>query len=1322
MKQKGQIDKITVEYMLTRISSKKYRMNSMNIFTSIRKCVLAVLITVAVSTTVKAASETLSTGSLIINMGKTPQTIGNAIKPYGALYDVLQNYNIPVKWVIGQGKAKDGNDFVYNGRAYKGGTFIIPAEYLSITGVPARITFWQSQGVDFDTVTTPLTVDVTSTIKQAPRWTLDAANGSIAQGYLTNAGITNTGFSLGAFNFKPVSGLDCCDDFFVMPHADPTWATHNRLFSWNKDCLGGIWAACHAVSALENAINPANPTQQMNFLSTRTAATTPVPWPNNSLKLWGTHSGGSVPYTHRLFDDPVAQYIGTTDLAQLNGSEQIYINKQTADAGGATRWRATTNIIAYDPTQVNVPAPNIDSGNAAAVIVYGRAFGDTLRNFVMYEAGHSHNKGTVADVAAQRAFFNFSFIQTLPKAPKLIAGGISDGQVVPGGSTINPTVSASSPLVGITFTYQWTSTCGGSFTNGNTANPSFTAPVVAVNTPCVLTAVVSDQCGRKSFISIPIIIKSSANPPIALPDSVTIDPGCGGGVSVTINVLTNDSDSDGDPITLTQVNGNASSPFTIPGQGTVSFLSDGTITFTAVEGFTGVVNLTYQVCDSSSLCTNGNFKITVGDAQKTPLAVSDATTINEDIPLVDFNVLSNDQTASNTKPGGYTGGTLSLYSASVPGAQGRVSANPDGTITFIPAVDFAGTATITYVAVNTAGYNVTGTLTVTVTNNACDGGTFQVGSATATIVSGNDWSKIYTRPVNTGGTNLTNTTAYTINSGSNRLLVVAISAGGANGLVTAPTVTWGGQTLTAYSGNALTSNRAYSFIYYLNEAGIAAAANNNLIVTFGGETWFGYVVHAAVYSNVLQAAPGPLRVGATSANNGAAASPLTATVTVPSITADDQGIFVTAYSVNGGTNSATYSSVSTNWTGNASLFGGATNTSAPIGPYYGGVGVRNVTTAATNEVASMTVTLSAGNMRPNITVASIVPSGATCSAIANRAPLANPDYGYTTNSVTPLVISDVKNNDSDDGSLTVTGATLISGSGTVGAITANGFTFTPTSGVTGTAVVEYTVSDGTLTDVARVTITITNAPVSATNDSSSANSDVVQDINVMSNDTDPENQKGVLSIVASPANGIAVVFDNGTPANYADDIIRYTPNAGYTGTDSFTYQICEDLPASLCPVTPFCASAVVYLNMLNQPPVANKDVKATNECQPIIVNALANDSDPENGTLSITIFSPPSNGIATVSGGQIIYTPNVGFTGPTDTFIYNLCDDGEPLLCDTALVVVSINVVTQNDKPIALDDIGDGIVNNVVYWDILSNDSDPDNNPFLVEIQPTTYR
>src|SRR5947207_10291500 len=57
------------------------------------------------------ANETFASGAFIIDMGITPQTYANGLKPYGMLYDLMMNYNVEVKWVISSTKAKDGTDF-----------------------------------------------------------------------------------------------------------------------------------------------------------------------------------------------------------------------------------------------------------------------------------------------------------------------------------------------------------------------------------------------------------------------------------------------------------------------------------------------------------------------------------------------------------------------------------------------------------------------------------------------------------------------------------------------------------------------------------------------------------------------------------------------------------------------------------------------------------------------------------------------------------------------------------------------------------------------------------------------------------------------------------------------------------------------------------------------------------------------------------------------------------------------------------------------------------------------------------------------------------
>ena len=476
------------------------------------------------SFSVFAANEIMSSGSLIIDMGHSPQTIANSLKPYGAIYDLLRNYQVPIKWVIGQGKSKDGNDFIYNSRAFKGGTFIIQKEYIT-PAVQARITYWAGQGVDFVTTTSPFTVDVTETIISAPRWALNSQNGSIAEKFINNAGINNTLFP-NSYYFKDPQLLNNCDDIFVMPHADPTWATHSNLYFWNQTYKGAIWVGCKSGSTLSNSINPSNSSQQMNFLSTRNSITTPTPWPQNSLINAGNHKDGSIPYVNTNFSDPIAQYLGSIDAAQQSGAEQIYIPLQSTNTGGATRWNPGAKIIVYDPTQENVPNPDYANGNVAATLVYGRGFDDPNRGYVMFEGSHDISGSAPANVAAQRAFLNFSFFANKEKAPQVTTSGITAGQVLTSSSNYNLNVTANSVIPGSSYTYQWSSSCGGTFSNSTTNNPTYTAPVVTENTPCVITVKVTDNCGRVSFVSVPITIIPAPRRPIAADDFGSISSQC----------------------------------------------------------------------------------------------------------------------------------------------------------------------------------------------------------------------------------------------------------------------------------------------------------------------------------------------------------------------------------------------------------------------------------------------------------------------------------------------------------------------------------------------------------------------------------------------------------------------------------------------------------------------------------------------------------------------------------------------------------------------------------------------------------------------------
>jgi uncharacterized repeat protein (TIGR01451 family) len=553
-------------------------------------------------------NETIPIGSRIINMGITPQTTANGLKPYGLVYALL-DAGIPVKWAISVSKSFGDPDFTYMGTAYRGGTFIIPAPITAAANT--IITAWIAQGVQVSAATTSTFIaPIHLTLKMAPRVTLDAKNGGIAQGYLTAAGVPAA-----YYYFKDPQLLNCCDDVYAMPHADPTWATHSNLYNWNLTCKGAIWAACHAVSALENSFNPANKSQQLNFLSNTTAGlpagTGPYPpSPGNSLVLWGAHNDGTLPpaYQKAYPTEPPMQFMGQTDAAQSNGSEQIYMPVN------GTTWRASTKIGVWDDSQPDVVPFGMLSQGKAAKIAYGQGFGDPARGKVMYEGGHSH-AGTAPDnIAAQRAFLNFVLWAGQDKAFVITNNNIP--ATIPGGTTItgvNATLVA--PVPSGPYNYTWSSSCGGTFTNAsgtfaNVANAatatatSFTAPAAPSSSfPCVITCRITDACGRKVFETSNPTIQSVLAPPVAVDDSKSTTPG----TMVTVTPLTNDSDPNLDPINVTQLIGSTT---TANGQ---FYLSGNSVMYLPNPGFVGTDFIDYEICDPGPLCDIGRITITIAE-------------------------------------------------------------------------------------------------------------------------------------------------------------------------------------------------------------------------------------------------------------------------------------------------------------------------------------------------------------------------------------------------------------------------------------------------------------------------------------------------------------------------------------------------------------------------------------------------------------------------------------------------------------------------------------------------------------------------------------
>src|SRR6056297_2097412 len=206
-----------------------------------------------------------------------------------------------------------------------------------------------------------------------------------------------------------------------------------------------------------------------------------------------------------------------------------------------------------------------------------------------------------------------------------------------------------------------------------------------------------------------------------------------------------------------------------------------------------------------------------------------------------------------------------------------------------------------------------------------------------------------------------------------------------------------------------------------------------------------------------------------------------------------------------------------------------------------------------------------------------------------------------------------------------------------------------------------------------VSDTENQAPV-AVDDAFSTDEDTSLNIaapGVLSNDSDAELDPITAVLDAGPANAVSFNLN-------ADGSFDYVPNADFNGSDSFTYFANDGQADSAA------ATVTITVNAINDAPVAVDDVATTNEDTQVDIDVLANDSDVDGGLdpATVSVTSGPANGAASVNTttGVITYTKSGDFNG-TDSFVYEVCDDGTPLpaLCTTA--TVSINVDPVNDAP-----------------------------------------
>ena len=157
------------------------------------------------------------------------------------------------------------------------------------------------------------------------------------------------------------------------------------------------------------------------------------------------------------------------------------------------------------------------------------------------------------------------------------------------------------------------------------------------------------------------------------------------------------------------------------------------------------------------------------------------------------------------------------------------------------------------------------------------------------------------------------------------------------------------------------------------------------------------------------------------------------------------------------------------------------------------------------------------------------------------------------------------------------------------------------------------------------------------------------------------------------ANAEAIALAAGlTPGTYEFDSAVF--DVALTGLAEFATSAAED-------VTPFDGeTSVVELDFA---PEAQDDNVVTEVNTQVVIDVLANDSDPENLALSVVSASDDIGGELTIVSNQLVYTPPVDFIG-TATINYTIEDIAGNQTSAVARIAVSseVNVAAQADANI----------------------------------------
>ncbi|WP_052306882.1 Ig-like domain-containing protein [Chitinophaga pinensis] len=788
------------------------------------------------------------------------------------------------------------------------------------------------------------------------------------------------------------------------------------------------------------------------------------------------------------------------------------------------------------------------------------------------------------------------------------------------------------------------------------------------------TVVISDGNGGTATVTININVTAVNDAPTGANQNLTTPE------DTPLNGAVVGADADGDPLTY-------AIGTTTPTNGSVTVNADGTFVYTPNADFNGTDAFTVVISDGNGGTTTVTVNITVTAVNDAPTGANQNLSTPEDTPL------------NGALVGADADGDALTYAiGTTTPANGSVTVNADGTFIYTPNADYVGTDVFTVVISDGNGGTATVTININVTavNDAPTGANQNLTTPEDTPLNGAvvgadadgdalTYAIGTTTPTNGSVTvNADGTFIYTPNADFNGADAFTVVISDGNGGTTTVTVNI---TVTAVNDAPTGTNQNLTTPEDtpLNGAVVGADADGDALtyaigtttpangsVTVNADGTFAYTPNADYVGTDA------FTVVISDGNGGTTTVTVNITVTAVNdaptgtnqnlTTPEDTPLNGAVVGADADGDPLTYA-IGTTIPANGSVTVNADGTFVytPNADYVGADAFTVVISDGNGGTTTVTV---------NITVTAV-----------NDAPTGT-DLNLTMAEDNPLN-GTVVGVDADNDPLTyVIGATNPA-NGIVTVNTDGTFVYIPNPNFNGIDAFTVVISDGnggTATVTVNITVTPVNDAPTGTGDTRTTPRNTP--VNGAVSGTDVDGDVLTYTLGTPPANGTAVVNTDGT--------YTYTPNAGYSGPDSFTIIISDGNGGTVTVTVDITVTAI------NNAPTGTGDSQTTLEDTP--VNGAVTGNDADGDPLTYVLGTAPANGGVIVNAdGTYIYTPNANYNGPDNFTI--LISDGNG---GSITVPVSIIVTPVNDAPTGTGDTQSTPLNTPVSGAVSGTDVDGD--------------